>query len=120
MISKEEKRYLKEIADKLPKIELDGGKTIYIRKMGHEFRGVDRKEYIAFHKLEKDWEPQSKHKYIWIRFIGKYHDHFSELCKAWEAKGNEGVNNYVTTAKNLHAKLTLLQKESQKLKKQRK
>jgi hypothetical protein len=97
----EERKYLQQIADDLPLIELSAPKVIYTQKLGHHLTKKDIAWIVENAKLEKEWQPQPNRKYTTIKAIQKYHDHFTPLAAAWKKDKKAGIDAYILAAKNL-------------------
>lgn len=102
-MTREEKKRLKQIADGLPKIEIEGGTVVYRHKMGHSLTKSDVNVLRVAMKKDEDWKPNPKQKYILIDETKKYHDHYARLCIEWNERGNFGVDRYILSARNLAA-----------------
>lgn len=114
-MTQKERKYLRIIADRLPKIELIGGTVLYRKVKGNRLTKKQIEVLRAAYKStgkEDIWNPKPDNTYLLIDDKKKYHDHYPELLKAWEEKGNEGVDAYVMAAKNIAAVKSAIVKES--------
>lgn len=105
-MTQKERKYLRIIADRLPKIELVGGTVLYRKVKGDRLTKKQIEVLRAAYKnMGKDevWNPKPDKTYLLIDDKKKYHDHYKQLLIAWEEKGNLGVDTYCLSAKNLAA-----------------
>jgi hypothetical protein len=109
-----EEKYLRDIANNLPKVYKGKPHKITKKVLGREFT---KKILAGYRELAKDekWVPQPDRKYTWQEMVPQVVDHFSLIVKHFKKGGLEEVRTYVTAAKNIAALQEAAAREAQKI-----